>query len=179
MEEDIEVLFDEEAIGRAVRELGERISQDYAGKDLLLVGVLKGAALFLADLARAVAIPADVDYIRASSYGSGTASSGQVQVAGGTDRDIAGRHVLLVDCIIDSGRTLDAVLQVFRAGRPASLKTAVLLDKKARRTTAVALDYIGFEVPDRFLVGYGLDRAGQYRNLPYIGGIRTGDETPA
>jgi hypoxanthine phosphoribosyltransferase len=173
MDTGLDVLYDEAAIGRMVGELGRRISRDYAGRDLLLVGVLNGAALFLADLARAVTVPVDVDLIRASSYGPGMSSSGTVRITRNlSSRDITGRHVLVADCIIDSGRTLAVVLEKLRERGPASCTAAVLLDKKARRTTPVKVDYVGFEVPDRFLVGYGLDKAGQYRNLPYIAAIQ-------
>jgi len=168
MDDDLEVLFAEETISRRVLDLGGRISRDYAGRDLLLVGILKGAALFLADLARSVTVPAEVAFVRASSYGSGTASSGSVTVDLDAGLRVTGRDVLLVDGIIDSGRTLSAVMAKLRERQPASLKAAVLLDKRSRRTVDAPVDYIGFEVPDRFLVGYGLDRAGQYRNLPYI-----------
>jgi hypoxanthine phosphoribosyltransferase len=168
MDDDLEILFDEQAIDRMVRELGERISRDYAGGDLVLVGVLKGAALFLADLARAVSIPVEMDFLQASSYGQGTASTGAVRISRDLSRDVRGRNVLVVDCIIDSGRTLAAVLAKLREQQPASLKAVVLLDKRSRRTAQAAVDYAGFDVPDRFLVGYGLDRAGQYRNLPFI-----------
>jgi hypoxanthine phosphoribosyltransferase len=171
MDTGLDVLYDEVAIGRMVTALGKRISRDYAGKDLLLVGVLKGAALFLADLARAVTVPLEVELIQASSYGSAMSSSGTVRITRDITRDIAGRHVLVADCIIDSGGTLAAVLETLRERRPASLRAVVLLDKKTRRTTQVTVDYAGFEVPDRFLVGYGLDRAGRYRNLPYIAAV--------
>jgi len=177
MDEELEILFDEETIGRTVRELGERVSQDYAGKELLLVGILKGAALFLADLARTVTVPAEVAFLRASSYGNSTNSAGTVQITQDVDRDVSGRHVLLVDCIIDSGRTLAAVRERVLMRRPASLRSVVLLDKTDRRTTKVPVDYVGFEVPDRFLVGYGLDRAGQYRNLPYIAAVLQEDDS--
>ena len=178
MDEELELLLDEETIDRTVTGLGERISRDYAGTDLVLVGILKGASLFLADLARAIAAPVDIAFLRASSYGTDTRSSGSVQISEDLGRDVSGRHVLLVDCIIDSGRTLAAVRERVREKHPASLRAVVLLDKKARRTTMVPVDYVGFEVPDRFLVGYGLDRGGKYRNLPYIAAVATEEANP-
>ena len=171
MLDDLEVLFDENTIAQVVEGLGERISRDYAGQELLLVGILKGAALFVADLARSVTVPAEIAFIRASSYGSGTSSSGKVEVGLDPDLRFACRQVLLVDCIIDSGRTLAAVREMVLERNPASLRVVVLLDKKEHRTAGVPVDYAGFEVPDRFLVGYGLDHAGQYRNLPYIAAL--------
>lgn len=172
MDDDLEILFDAEAIEAMVARLAAAISRDYAGKDPVLVGVLKGAVPFLADLARAMTIPVEVEFLEPSSYGSGTASSGAVRITKALERDVTGRHLLIVDCIADSGRTLQAVMDLLRERRPASVEAAVLLDKRNRRVVDVPVRYSGIEVPDRFLVGYGLDRAQRYRNLPYIAAVK-------
>ena len=168
MEEELEILFDEQAIAQKVGDMAAQISRDHAGKDLVLVCVLKGAALFTADLARRLFIPAVLDFVQAASHGSGTESSGTVTVTKDIDTDIGGKHVVIVDGIIDSGRTLALLVKRYRELRPAGLKTAVLLDKHSRRTVDVPIDYRGFEIPDRFVVGYGMDWGEKYRNLPYI-----------
>ncbi len=165
------ILLDEEAIARKVRELADAISRDYAGKELFMVSILKGAAVFTADLMRLVTVPVAVDFICASSYGVKTESSRNIEIKKDLDSDIRGKHVLLVDTIIDTGETIDALLKMFSARKPASLKIAALLDKKSRRTVEIPLAYRGFEIPDAFVVGYGLDCAEQYRNLPYIAAI--------
>lgn len=169
--DDLEILFDEQAIERMVIELAAQISRDYAGKELLLVCILKGAAIFFTDLARRLTIPAMLDFVQASSYGSGTISSRTVTVTKDIGSDISGKHVLLVDGIIDTGTTMDFLLEQYRKQDPASLRTAVLLDKHSRRTVAVQIDYRGFEIPDRFVVGYGMDCGEKYRNLPYIAAL--------
>jgi hypoxanthine phosphoribosyltransferase len=174
-EDDLEILFDEQAIERTVLELAAQISRDYAGKDLLLVCILKGAAIFFTDLARRLTIPATLEFAQVSSYGSGIVSSRVVTVTKDIGSDIGGKHVLLVDGIIDTGTTLDFLLKRYRARGPASLRTAVLLDKRAHRTVAVPVDYRGFDIPDRFVVGYGMDSGEKYRNLPYIAVVRTVD----
>jgi hypoxanthine phosphoribosyltransferase len=171
-EEDLEMLLDEQVIGRTVRKLAAQISRDYAGKDLLLVCLLKGAAIFFTDLARRLTIPATLEFAQVSSYGSGIVSSRVVTVTKDIGSDISGKHVLLVDGIIDTGATLDFLLKRYRARGPASLRTAVLLDKLAHRTVAVPVDYRGFEIPDRFVVGYGMDSGEKYRNLPYIAAMK-------
>jgi hypoxanthine phosphoribosyltransferase len=167
-----EILINAETIEKRVGELAREISRDYAGKDLVLVGVLKGAVIFLADLMRRMTIPAAVDFVHASSYGTATSSSKEVRIKKDVDADVAGRHVLLVDTIIDTGFTLSHLLDLFQKRGPASLKTAVLLDKKACRIVDVPLAYRGFEIPDEFVVGYGVDCAEQCRNLPYIAVIK-------
>jgi hypoxanthine phosphoribosyltransferase len=172
IDEDLETVMDEDAIEAAVAGLAERISRDYAGRDPVLVGVLKAAVPFLADLARALTIPAEIDFLEASSYGSGIASSGAVRITKDLDRDITARHLLIVDCIADSGRTLKTVMERLRERHPASVEAAVLIDKRVRRVVDVPIRYTGIEVPDRFLVGYGLDKAQHYRNLPYIAAVR-------
>jgi len=171
MDDDLEILFDRDEIRGLVEGLAERISRDYSGKDLVLVGILKGAATFLADLSLAITLPVELAFIDASSYGSGTTSSGSVQMTGSLDRDVTGRHVLLVDCIVDTGRTLAALYDLLLAQHPANVEAAVLLDKRACRKVEVPVKYVGTEVPDRFLVGYGLDKDQRYRNLPYIAAV--------
>jgi hypoxanthine phosphoribosyltransferase len=166
--DDLEIFIDEQAIEQQVRDLAAQISRDYAGKELLLVCILKGAAIFAADLARRLAIPARMDFVQVSSYGRGTVPSRALTLAKDVDTDIRGMHVLLVDGIIDTGGTLDLLLNRLRQAGPASLKTTVLLDKHSRRTKDVQVDYRGFEIPDRFVVGYGMDYGEKYRNLPYI-----------
>jgi hypoxanthine phosphoribosyltransferase len=168
----LEILFDEQALKQTVFELAAQISRDYAEKELLLVCVLKGAAIFFADLARRLTIPAMFEFTQTSSYGSGTVSSGAVAASRDIGSDISGKHVLLVDGIIDTGATMDFLLKRYRERRPASLRTAVLLDKRSHRTVDVPIDYRGFEIPDRFVVGYGMDSGEKYRNLPYIAAVR-------
>lgn len=170
-----EILFDEETISRKVKELAGRISRDYAGKELFLISILKGAFIFTGDLMRSLTIPVAVDFICASSYGMSTESSRKVTIKKDLDADIRGKHVILVDTIIDTGETLDCLMKMFAERKPASLQAAVLLDKKSRRTVEVPLKYLGFEIPDKFVVGYGLDYAQEYRNLPYIGVVKASE----
>jgi hypoxanthine phosphoribosyltransferase len=167
-----EILFDEQTIARKVKELAGDISRDYAGKDLLLVSVLKGAFVFTADLMRLITIPVAVDFIFASSYGMSTESSRKINLRKDLDTDIKGKHVLLVDTIIDTGETTSFLIKTFSERKPDSLKIAALLDKKSRRVVDVPIAYRGFEIPDKFVVGYGLDCAQQHRNLPYIAAVR-------
>ena len=157
-------------IARRVRELGQEISYVYADLDqpLVMVVVLKGAAVFAADLLRSLSIPAELEFVRAASYGAGTKSSGRVKIAHMVEGALAGRHVLLVEDIVDSGRTIDTILRRFRKMKPASLRVAALLDRPARREIDVPIDFVGFVIPDRFVIGYGLDYAGLYRELPGI-----------
>jgi len=168
-----EILFDRETIEKKVSDLAGRIAQDYAGKDLVLVCILKGAIAFAADLMRRIPFPVALDFVQASSYGMGTAASREILVKKDIETDIAGKHVLLVDCIIDSGGTMDFLLKRYRERGPASLNAVVLLDKRSRRTFDVPLAYRGFVIPDKFVVGYGVDCAEQYRNLPHIAVVRT------
>ncbi len=168
-----EILFDEKAIARRVDELAAEISRDYEGRNPVTVGILKGAAVFLADLIRRVPYPVTVDFVHASSYGMATTSSRDIRIKKDIEIDVKGRHVLLVDTIIDTGETLHRLVDLFRQKGPASIKTVVLLDKKPRRTAAVPLDYRGFEIADKFVVGYGTDCGEKYRNLPYIAVVRT------
>lgn len=160
-------LLTSEAIYSKVIELADRISSDYQGKEILAIGVLKGAFIFYADLIRALKVPVKVDFIIASSY-HGTDSSGEVKIKQEALEDIAGKDVLLIDDIIDTGTSLAYLRKLLLSKSPASLKICVLLDKKERRVVDVPIDYIGFEIPNEFVVGYGLDCDGRYRNLPYI-----------
>jgi hypoxanthine phosphoribosyltransferase len=170
MHDDIsEVLISEEEIGHKVVDLGERITRDYKGKNLLLLGTLKGAVPFIADLARAIALPLEIDYMAISSYGNTTHSSGVVRILKDLEGPIDQKHVLIVEDIVDSGLTLHYLMEVLRQRRPLSLSVCTLLDKGRERVKVVKLDYTGFRIPDRFVVGYGLDYAQRYRNLPYIG----------
>jgi hypoxanthine phosphoribosyltransferase len=170
MHEDIsEVLISEEQIRLKVAELGERITRDYQGKNLLLLGTLKGAVPFIADLARAIALPVEIDYMAISSYGNSTQSSGVVRILKDLEGPIDQKHLLIVEDIVDSGLTLHYLMEVLRQRRPLSLSVCTLLDKGRERVKVVKLDYTGFRIPDRFVVGYGLDYAQRYRNLPYIG----------
>jgi len=167
--EDIdEILIPEEALRGRIRELGRAISRDYEGKEPLLVGILTGAVLFMSDLLREITIPCQVDFMATSSYAEGTTSSGIVRILKDLDQSIEGRHVIVVDDIIDTGLTMDYLLETLKTRYPASLRVCALLDKLPRRLRHVAIDYRGFEIPDKFVVGYGLDFAGRYRNLRFI-----------
>jgi len=164
-----EVLIVEDALRDRVTELGAEISADYAGRDLLLIGVLKGAVFFMADLMRAIDVHCEVDFMAISSYGAPTDSSGVVRILKDLDTAIEGRHVLVVEDIIDSGLTLSYLMRNLRARNPATLEVCALLTKPERREIDVPVRYIGFEIPNRFVVGYGLDFAERYRNLRYVG----------
>jgi len=164
-----EVLVDEESLRTRVAELGEEISTDYAGRDLLLVGVLKGAVFFMADLMRQLTVPCEVDFMAISSYGEATDSSGIVRILKDLDISIEGRDVLVVEDIIDSGLTLSYLIRNLESREPASLEVCALLTKPSRREIDVRVRYVGFEIPNKFVVGYGLDFAERYRNLPYVG----------
>jgi hypoxanthine phosphoribosyltransferase len=164
-----EILLDEERIQERVRELGREISIDYAGRELLLVGVLKGAVFFMADLMRSITVPCEIDFMAISSYGASTDSSGVVRILKDLDINIEGRHVLVVEDIIDSGLTLSYLLRNLESRQPASLEVCALLTKPERREIEVEVGYVGFEIPNRFVIGYGLDFAERYRNLRYVG----------
>jgi hypoxanthine phosphoribosyltransferase len=167
-----EILIDEETLQRRVDELGAQISEDYRGRDLLLVGVLKGAIFFMADLMRRISLPCEVDFMAISSYGSGVDSSGVVRILKDLDVPVEDRNVLVVEDIVDSGLTLSYLVRNLEARRPASVDICTLLAKPERRENDVACRYVGFEIPNRFVIGYGLDFAERYRNLPYIGVLR-------
>jgi hypoxanthine phosphoribosyltransferase len=162
------VLVPSEKIGQRVRELGERISEDYRGEELLLVGILRGAVVFLSDLMRCLELPCEIDFMDISSYGTGTSSSGVVRILKDLEEDITDRHVLIVEDIIDTGLTLSYLRRTLLARKPASLEICSLLSKPSRRQVDLEAKYLGFEVPDEFVVGYGIDYAGAYRNLPDI-----------
>ena len=167
-----EILIDEETLHGRIAELGAQISDDYRGEDLLLIGVLKGAIFFMADLMRSIDIPCEVDFMAISSYGAGIDSSGVVRILKDLDVSIEGRNVLVVEDIIDSGLTLSYLLRNLEAREPASLEVCALLTKPERRENDVACRYVGFEIPNRFVIGYGLDFAERYRNLPFVGVLR-------
>jgi hypoxanthine phosphoribosyltransferase len=167
-----EVLIDSDALRARIAELGEEISVAYEGKDLLLIGVLKGAVFFMADLMRHLTVPCEVDFMAISSYGAATDSSGVVRILKDLDINIEGRNVLVVEDIIDSGLTLSYLIRNLESREPASLEICALLTKPDRREIDVAVRWIGFEIPNRFVIGYGLDFAERYRNLPYVGVLR-------
>jgi hypoxanthine phosphoribosyltransferase len=163
-----EVLLDAATVNARVASLGAEISADYEGRDLLLIGVLKGAVFFMADLMRKLTIPCEVDFMAISSYGASTDSSGVVRILKDLDINIEGRHVLVVEDIIDSGLTLSYLVRNLESREPASLEVCALLTKPARREIDVPVRYVGFEIPNRFVIGYGLDFGERYRNLPYV-----------
>ena len=163
-----EVLIDTDALSARIAELGTEISSDYGGRDLLLIGVLKGAVFFMADLMRKLTIPCEVDFMAISSYGASTDSSGVVRILKDLDINIEGRHVLVVEDIIDSGLTLSYLMRNLESREPATLEVCALLTKPDRREMEVPVRYIGFEIPNRFVIGYGLDFGERYRNLPYV-----------
>ena len=169
MSETIRELISEEEVDKRIRELGEEISRDYAGKQIHLICVLKGGVFFMCELAKRITVPVSMDFMCVGSYGDGTKSSGVVRIAKDLDEAIEGKEVLIVEDIIDSGNTLYYLMDVLQKRKPASLRLCTLLDKPERRVKDVKVDYTGFEIPDEFIVGYGLDYAQKYRNLPYIG----------
>ena len=164
-----EILIDRETLAARVAELGAEVSADYEGRDLLLIGVLKGAVFFMADLMRHLTVPCEVDFMAISSYGDATDSSGIVRILKDLDINIEGRHVLVVEDIIDSGLTLSYLIRNLESREPATLEVCALLTKPSRREIDVPVRYVGFEIPNKFVVGYGLDFAERYRNLPYVG----------
>jgi len=166
------ILIPRDSLSQRIHELGQQITADYHGKDPVLVGVLKGAVVFMVDLARAISLPVELDFMAVSSYGASTQSTGVVRILKDLDRSIGGRDVLVVEDIVDSGLTLRYIVDNLRDRRPASLRICALLRKQKARTPGPEIDYVGFEIPDDFVVGYGLDYAEQYRNLPYIGVLR-------
>ncbi len=164
-----EVLFSEQQLADKVAELGARISADYEDKNPLVVSVLKGSYVFMADLTRKITIPCNVDFMAVSSYGAGTKTTGEVQIIKDIGSKIDGRHLIIVEDILDSGVTLSFLMKILKARGAASIRLCTLLSKPERRKVDVPIDYLGFEIPDAFVVGYGLDYAEKYRNLPYIG----------
>ncbi len=173
MREDLETIFaSEEELQERVRTLGAQITKDYQGKTPLFVGVLKGCFIFMADLVRACDVKCTVDFLVVSSYGDGTTSTGAVKIIKDLSENIEGRDVIIVEDILDSGNTLSYLKRYMEARRPASIRIVTLMDKPDRRTADVTADYVGFEIPDAFVVGYGLDYQQKYRNLPYIGVLK-------
>lgn len=167
-----EILFTEEAVAERVRELGAEITRDYEGKDLLVIGILKGASIFMAELVKRIDALVKIDFMAVSSYGTSSESSGVVRIIKDLDQSIEGRDVLIVEDIIDTGLTLVYLKTLLEGRKAASVKVAALLDKPDRHKVDIRADYLGFTVPDHFIVGYGLDYAEQYRNLPYVGVLK-------
>ena len=166
-----EILVAEDDLQRRIGELGAEISRDYQGRDLVMIGVLRGAVLFLADLMRSLTVPCEIDFMAVSSYGSSTDSSGVVRILKDLDSSIEGRDVLLVEDIVDSGLTLLYLMRNLGARDPSSLEVCALLTKPERRRVELPIKYVGFEIPNRFAIGYGLDHAQRYRNLPYVAAL--------
>ena len=175
MAEKIKVLISEEEVDARIRELGEKISKEYEGKQIHLICVLKGGVFFMCELAKRITVPVSMDFMCVGSYGDGTKSSGVVRLAKDLDESIEKKEVLIVEDIIDSGNTLYYLMDVLRQRKPASLRLCTLLDKPDRRVKDVHVDWTGFEIPDEFVVGYGLDYAQKYRNLPYIGVVEVAE----
>ena len=170
LEKDIqEVLFSQQQLAERVDQIAQEITRDYAGKEIVLISVLRGSFVFMADLCRRIDLPCTIDFMSVSSYGKGTSSSGQVQITKDLSGDISGKHILVVEDILDSGNTLSYLLKLLEQRTPASIRLCTLLDKPERRVKPVEVHYSGFTIPDAFVVGYGLDYAEHYRNLPYIG----------
>ncbi len=173
--ERIEVLLPEEEVNRRIGEIGAQISRDYEGREIHLICVLKGGSFFMCELAKRITVPVSLDFMSVSSYGRDTRSSGVIRIVKDLDESIQGKDVLVVEDIVDSGRTLSYLLDMLKARGPKSLALCTLLDKPSRRVVPVSVDYTGFQIPDEFVVGYGLDYAQKYRNLPYIGIVRFED----
>ena len=167
-----EILLSEEQIQKRVKELGQEISLDYQDKNLMVVGILKGAVIFMADLVKSIKLPITMDFMAVSSYGSSTISTGEVRIIKDLDFSVEGKDILIIEDIIDTGLTLNYLTDNLRKRGASSVKICTLLDKVDRRTVGVPVDYLGFEIPDEFVVGYGLDYAEQYRNLPYVGALK-------
>ncbi|HWR07485.1 hypoxanthine phosphoribosyltransferase [Sporomusa sp.] len=173
MMDDVEkILFSEEELAARIKEMGEAITADYAGKEILMIGILRGAVIFMADLARAINQTVAIDFMAVSSYGAATSSSGVVRILKDLDEDVENKHVLIVEDIIDSGLTLNYLMENLWSRKPASIKICTLLNKPERRKVEVPIAYNGFTIPDYFVIGYGLDYAEKYRNLPFIGVLK-------
>ena len=169
MEDKIRVLLSEAEVNKRIEEIGTQISKDYEGKAIHLICILKGGVFFTCELAKRITVPVSLDFMSVSSYGAGTKSSGVVKIVKDLDEPLEGKDVLIVEDIIDSGRTLSYLIEILKQRNPKSIRLCTLLDKPERRVTEVKVDYVGFNIPDEFVVGYGLDYAQKYRNLPYIG----------
>lgn len=176
MSERVSVLLSEEEVDKRIKEIGEQVTRDYAGKELHLICVLKGGVFFMCELAKRIEVPVSMDFMAISSYGDDTRSSGIIRIVKDLDQSITGKDVLVVEDIVDSGRTLSYLLDLLKDRKPNSLKLCTLLDKSDRRVIDVNVDYTGFKIPDEFVVGYGLDYAQKYRNLPYIGIVHLDEE---
>ena len=172
MAERIEVLLPEEKINARIMELGEQISKDYAGKNIHLICILKGGSFFMCELAKRITVPVSIDFMSVSSYGSGTTSGGTIKIKKDLDEPLEGKHVLVVEDIVDTGRTLSYLVELLKDRGAADVKLCALLDKPERREVDIRADYIGFQIPDEFVVGYGLDYDQRYRNFPYIGIVK-------
>ncbi|MCH5274965.1 MAG: hypoxanthine phosphoribosyltransferase [Lachnospiraceae bacterium] len=175
MSEHVRVLLTEKEVDDRIQAIGEQVSRDYAGKQVHLVCVLKGGSFFMCELAKRITVPVSLDFMAVSSYGATTKSSGVVKIVKDLDETVKGKDVLVVEDIVDSGRTLSYLLEMLKSREPASLRLCTLLDKPDRRVVPVNVDYTGFQIPDEFVVGYGLDYAQRYRNLPYIGVVEFDD----
>ena len=176
MSERISVLLSEEVVDKRIKEIGEQITRDYEGKNIHLICVLKGGIFFMCELAKRIEVPVSMDFMAISSYGSDTQSSGVIKIVKDLDESITGKDVLVIEDIVDSGRTLSYLLEMLKDRKPNSLRLCTLLDKPDRRVIDVDVDYTGFQIPDEFVVGYGLDYAQKYRNLPYIGIVHLEEE---
>ena len=172
MAERIEVLLSEEEVNARIREMGEQISKDYAGKNIHLICILKGASFFMCELAKRIDIPVSIDFMSVSSYGESTESSGEIKIKKDLEEPLEGKHVLIVEDIVDTGKTLQYVMGLMKERGAEDVKLCALLDKPDRRLVDVKADYTGFQIPDEFVVGYGLDYAQRHRNLPYIGVVK-------
>ena len=176
MAETIRVLKSEEEVDARIQAVGEQISRDYAGKEIYMIGILRGSVFFMCELAKRIDVPVMLDFMCVSSYGDSTKSSGNVRISKDVDGDIVGKDVLIVEDIIDSGHTLSKLKKVLQERHPDSVRICTLLDKQERREVEVEVDYVGFSIPDEFVVGYGLDYAQKYRNLPYVGVVEGAGE---
>ena len=176
MKEAVRILIPEDRVDERIAQLGEQISQDYAGRQVHLIGILKGSIFFICELAKRITVPVTMDFMSVSSYGAGTRSSGVVKLVKDLDEPITGKDILIVEDIIDSGRTLNYLLKNLSSRQPSSIRLCTLLDKPERREVDVEVDYQGFRIPDEFVVGYGLDYDQRYRNLPYIGVLSLTEE---
>lgn len=172
MAERVEVLLSEEEVNKRIREIGDQISRDYAGKQVHLVCILKGGSFFMCELAKRITVPVSLDFMSVSSYGKDRKSSGVIKIIKDLDEPLTNKHVLIVEDIVDSGRTLSYLLEMFKDRGAEDVKLCTLLDKPSRRVVDVKVDYTGFEIPDEFVVGYGLDYDQKYRNLPYVGIVK-------
>lgn len=169
MSDKISVMYDEETVNKRIQEIGAQISKEYEGKEILLICVLKGATFFACELAKRITVPVQIEFMKCSSYGNETESSGVVKITQDLDQPIRNKHVIVIEDIVDTGRTLSYLLELLGKRDPASIKLCTLLDKPERRVTNVKVDYTGFQIPDEFVVGFGLDYAQNYRNLPFVG----------